>query len=58
MKLQQQTQDKIQKLETRLKLTKIKFPKQIFQKKTKNKTQSTKIINFQKKKQATKELQN
>ena len=57
-KLQQQTQDKIQKLETSpLKLTKIiQFPKQIFQKKTKNKTQSTKIINFQKKKQATKEL--
>ena len=50
-KLQQQTQDKIQKLETSpLKLTKIiQFPKQIFQKKTKNKTQSTKIINFQQK---------
>ena len=57
-KLQQKTQDKSQKLETSpLKLTKIiQFPKQIFQKKTKNKTQSTKIINFQKKKQATKEL--
>ena len=56
-KLQQQTQDKSQKLETSpLKLTEIKFPKQIFQKKTKNKTQSTKIKIFKKRNKHSKKI--